>query len=147
MFKMIFLGLFLFVSLYVTAFGEDLKQKDSDRVEKRFKKMVRAYKNENIKAFFANVSERGFEQDFLGFFDEIQEDFRVNDVLNIDIWVDKITTDKNRRFLSVKWTKTYLSTENNIELTKDGSSVFLFEKRKKKYKLIDFKGAILFGES
>jgi len=119
---------------------------DNEKVEKTFNQMARAYKNENIKGFFKHVKENGFQKDFLEFYDDVKQDMTDHDILNIDFWVDKITSDKNRRFLYVKWDKRYLSVNNNTELTQDGQSVFLFAKTKKgKYKLIDFGGDVLFG--
>ena len=146
MLKTIFIGLFLVVSLHVTALGADTKQADDEKVEKVFSKMVRAYRGENIKGFFRHVSENKFQKDFLELFDNVQEDLTKHDILSLDTWTDKITTDGKSRFLYITWSKRYLSTENNTELTKDGKSLFLFTETKKGYKLISFDGNVLFGD-
>ena len=141
MFKNILLVLVLVFSLSSYSLAGE-----SEKVEKAFNQMVQAYKNENIKGFFRHVKENGFQKDFLSFFDNVQQNMTDNDTLNIDTWVDKITSDKNRRFLYVKWDKRYLSVNSNTELTQNGQSVFLFAKTKKgKYKLLDFGGDVLFG--
>lgn len=147
MLKTAIVGLYLILSLHVSSFGEDLKQKEDDKVEKSLKKMLRAYKNKNIKAFFVHISENGFLQDYIEFYDAIEDDFRANSILSLDIWIDKITVDKNKRFLYVKWHKTYIDKQNEIEITKEGNSIFLFDRKKKMYKLIDYKGDGLFGVS
>ena len=146
MLKNILLGLFLVFSLHVSAFAEDSKQVEDDKVEKVFTKMARAYKGENIRVFFSHVSESKFQKDFLEYFDDVQEDLEKHNILTLDTWMDKITTDGKSRFLHITWTKRYLSTQNNTELTKDGKSVFLFVRTKKGYKLIDFGGSVLFGD-
>lgn len=147
MLKNIMLGLVVGLVLNTTVLAVDSKQNEDMKVEKTFKKMVRAYKNKNMKAFFINVSENRFQQDFLGFADEVQEDMDMNQILNIKTWVDKITTDGKKRFLYVQWEKRYQSVHSNsAEIRKSGKSMFLFDKIKGKYRLIDFGGAILFGD-
>ena len=130
-----------------TAWADDSKQQDDVKVEKTFKKMLRAYKNKNMKAFFMNVSENRFQNDFLDFADGVREDMETNQILKIDTWVDKITTDDKKRFLYVQWDKRYQSIHSDsAEIKKSGKSMFLFEKIKGKYRLIDFGGAVLFGD-
>jgi hypothetical protein len=109
--------------------------------------MVRAYKNENKKAFFHHVSEKNFQQDYLSFYDSIEEDFTTNDTLSTKIWINKITDDGKKRFLYVKWNKRYHSINSQNEIRKEGNTMFLFEKLKGKYKLIAFDGDLFWGVS
>jgi len=116
-------------------------------VEKVFKKMQRAYKNKNKKEFFHYVSENKFQKDYISFYDSVDEDFTTNDILDTDIWIEKITTDGKKRFLYVKWIKKYRNINSNQELKSKGSTEFLFEKIKGRYKLIDFSGDLFWGIS
>jgi len=138
----------VFVLLFsINTFAVDKKLQDDAKVEKTLKKMIRAYKNEDRRAFFRHVSENRFQQDFLEFADNVGEDLRVHTILSIDTWVNKITTDGKKRFIYIKWQKIYQSTkDDSAELSKDGTSMFLFDNIKGKYKLIDFGGNILFGD-
>ena len=147
MFKSLLIGLVLIFSLHVNVFAEVSKTDDDAKVEKAFNQMKRAYRGEDLKSFFRNVSENKFQKDFLEFFDDVQEDLQKHDILSLDIWVDKITTDKKARFLYVTWSKRYISTQSNIEINKDGKSMFLFVKTKKRYKLVDYGGDVLFGDT
>ncbi len=145
MLKKMLLVFVLFVGL--NALAVDKKIQNDEKVEQTLIKMVRAYKNEDRKAFFSHVSENKFQQDFLDFSDDLNEDFRKHTILSIDTWVDKITIDGKKRFIYIKWEKTYQSTKNDAaEFLKDGNSMFLFDNIKGKYKLIDFGGNILFGD-
>jgi len=147
MIKNILLSLIMLFVFNATAWADDSKQQDDVKVEKTFKKMLRAYKNKNMKAFFMNVSENRFQNDFLDFADGVREDMETNQILKIDTWVDKITTDDKKRFLYVQWDKRYQSIHSDsAEIKKSGKSMFLFEKIKGKYRLIDFGGAVLFGD-
>jgi len=135
------LVLFFLISLNSYVFADE-----NEKVEETFQQMIQAYNNENLKGFFRHVKENGFQKDFMDFYDDVKQDMIDNDMLNIDVWVDKITSDKNRKFLYVKWDKRYLTLTDNIEQTQIGQSFFLFDKTKKgKYKLIDFGGDVLFG--
>ncbi len=136
------LSLIFSTSLFASS---DMSQ--NDKVEKVFKKMVRAYKNENKKSFFHYVSENKFQQDYLSFYDSIDEDLNKNDILSTNIWINKITEDGKKRFLYVKWTKRYHSANSDKVINKEGNTRFLFEKIKSKYKLIAFNGDLFWGVS
>lgn len=141
MFKKIIL---IFVLLFST--NSLMAANDQDvGVEKVFHKMMSAYKNENIKSFFNHVSKSRFQQDYLLFYDTVEEDFEVNNVLNIDTWIDKITKDGTKSFLYVKWEKRYFSIHTNQELMKEGSIRLLFDEINGKYKLIGLDGDLLWG--
>lgn len=120
---------------------------ENAKVEKVFKKMVRAYKNKNLKAFFHHVSEKDFQLDYLSFYDSLDEDFNTNDILSIDIWINKITDAGKKRFLYVKWTKLYHSINSDKNIKSKGTTRFLFQKIKGKYKLISFSGDLFWGVS
>jgi len=146
MLRKILLVLLLFFGSSI--YAADEKSQDDVKVEKTLKKMIRAYKNENLKAFFRHVSENRFQQDFLDFADDVGEDLRVHTILSIDTWVDKITIDGKKRFIYIKWDKRYQSiTDDAAKLSKEGTSMFLFDNIKGKYKLIDFSGDAFFGDT
>ena len=147
MLKNIMLVMVLLFTFSSYTYAGDKGQQDNDKVEKTLKKMVRAYKNENLRAFFTHVSEDKFQQDFLDFAEYLKDDLRVNDILSLDVWVDKITSDGKKRFLYITWEKRYQNSEESSELFKEGRSMFLFDNIKGKYKLIDFGGDILFGNN
>lgn len=142
MLKRVMLVLILIFSTYSFA-SSDID--DNMMVEKVFKKMQRAYKNENKKAFFHHVSEHKFQKDYLSFYDSVDEDFITNDILNANTWIDKITTDGKKRFVYVRWTKRYRNVSSNQELKSEGNTEFLFDKIRGKYKLIDFSGDLFWG--
>lgn len=144
MIKRVILVLILVFSTYSLASS---KMDENLMVEKVFKKMERAYKDENKKAFFHYVSESKFQQDYLSFYDSVDEDFNINDILSTNTWIDKIASDGKKRFLYVKWIKRYQDISSNQELELEGSTEFLFDQIKGKYKLIDFSGDQFWGVS
>ena len=137
----------VFILIFSTYSFASSNMDENNKVEKVFKKMVRAYKNENQKAFFNHVSEKKFQQDYLSFYDSIDEDFNTNDVLSTNTWINKITDDGKKRFLYVKWTKRHQSSSSDKEIKSEGNTRFLFEKIKDKYKLIAFSGDLFWGVS
>jgi len=143
--KSILLVLMLIFALSSLSYATDTKQLEDDRIEKIFTKMLRAYKNKNMKAFFVNVFEKNFQQDYIEFYDAVEEDMRINDILSIQTWTDKIAPDGKKRFLYIKWEKRYTSIDSSTDLSKEGNSIFLFEVKKGRYKLIGFSGDLLFG--
>jgi len=138
--------LLVFVILFSFSYAVDKKEVDNQKVEKAFKQMVRAYKNKNLKAFISHISENKFQGDFLDFVDSVENDMRVNRVINVDVWIDKITTDGKKRFLYITWNKIHDSTKIDGEIRTEGKSMFLFEKFKKRYKLINFEGDPFFSD-
>jgi len=144
MIKRVILVLVLIFSTYTFASSEI---NENIMVEKVFKKMQRAYKEKNQKSFFQYVSENKFQQDYLSFYDSVDEDFNTNDILSTNTWIDKITTDGKKRFLYIKWTKRYHTVNNNQELEVEGNTEYLFDQIKGKYKLIDFSGDVFWGVS
>ena len=137
--------LLVFCLMFSLAYGVDKKEMDNQKVEKALNQMIKSYKNKNLKVFVSHILENKFQGDFLDFVEEVQNDMRVNTVMSIDVWVDKITTDGKKRFLYITWNKIHTSIEMDGEITTDGKSMLLFQKSKKRYGLIDFKGAPLFG--
>ncbi|NOX15831.1 MAG: hypothetical protein GXP61_07395, partial [Epsilonproteobacteria bacterium] len=101
----------------------------------------------SIFGFFSYVSEDRFIQDYMSFYDAIDKDMRVYDILNVDTWIDKIVPDGIKRYLYVRWEKRYQSTSSNNELSKKGYSRFLFDEVNGKYKLIGLAGNNFWGGS
>jgi hypothetical protein len=122
-------------------------QSRNDKVKTVFKEMMNAYEEEDIGQFFSYVSEDRFQQDYMTFYDAIDEDIRVYDILNVDTWVDKITEDGVKRFLYVQWEKRYLATSSDTEINQRGYSRFLFDEINGKYKLIQLAGNNFWGKS
>ena len=153
MFKNILIvSLFIFTTLGFSASQYDkditvLNQSRNDKVVEVFKKMMKAYEEEDLSGFFSYVSEDRFIQDYMTFYDAIDKDMRVYDILNVDTWVDKITEDGVKRYLYFTWEKRYESTNSDKELFKKGYSRFLFDEINGKYKLIELAGNIFWGES
>jgi len=148
--------LFLFVFIFTTLGLADSQydkslvvqnQSRNDKVVSVFKAMMEAYEEEDQTNFFSYVSEERFIQDYMTFYDAIEKDFRIFDILSIDTWVDKITDDGIKRYLYVRWEKRYQSTNNNNELLKRGYSRFLFDEVNGHYKLIGLAGNNFWGES
>jgi hypothetical protein len=138
--------LLAFVILFSFSYAVDTKELDNQKVEKSFKQMIRAYKNKNLKVFISYISENKFQGDFLDFVDSVENDMRVNRVISMDVWIDKITTDGKKRFLYITWNKTHNSTKTDGEIRTEGKSIFLFENFKKRYKLINFEGDPFFSD-
>ena len=137
--------LLAFVILFSFSYAVDTKELDNQKVEKSFKQMIRAYKNKNLKVFVSYISENKFQGDFLDFVDSVENDMRVNRVISMDVWIDKITTDGKKRFLYITWNKTHDSAKIDGEIRAEGKSMFLFENFKKRYKLINFEGDPFFS--
>ena len=153
MLKKVCLVFLLFFSTFLfsaSEFDKDIvvkNQSRNDKVKTVFREMMDAYEEENIKQFFLYVSEDRFEQDYMTFYEAIDEDMRVYDILNIDTWVNKITDDGVKRFLYVQWDKRYLATSNDTEINQKGYSRFLFDEINGKYKLIQLAGNNFWGGS
>lgn len=122
-------------------------QSRNDKVQEVFRAMMNAYEEEDIGLFFSYVSEDRFEQDYMTFYDAIDQDIRVYDILSVDTWVDKITEDGYKRFLYVQWDKRYLATSSDREINQRGYSRFLFDEVNGKYKLIELAGNNFWGKS
>lgn len=146
----------LFVLLFSTfLFGASEYDKDivvknqsrNDKVKTVFREMMNAYEEEDLNKFFSYVSEDRFLQDYMTFYEAIEQDMRVYDILSVDTWVNKITDDGVKRFLYVQWEKRYLATNSDTEVTKRGYSRFLFDEINGKYKLIELAGNHFWGGS
>jgi len=134
-------------------------QSRNDKVKTVFREMMNAYEEEDITKFFSYVSEDRFEQDYMTFYDAIDEDIRIYDILSIDTWVNKITDDGVKRFLYVQWEKRYesskpvglnqadLSVSDKYEIKQRGATEFLFDEINGKYKLIKIAGNNFWGGS
>ena len=153
MFKHVFLAIILLFSTFLFGAGEYDKdivvknQTRNDKVKTVFREMMDAYEEEDISQFFSYVSEDRFQQDYMTFFDAIDEDIRVYDILSVDTWVNKITEDGVKRFLYVQWDKRYLATSSDTEINQRGYSRFLFDEVNGKYKLIELAGNNFWGQS
>jgi len=137
-------------SFAASEYDKDIVVKDqtrNDKVTEVFRAMMNAYEEEDIRLFFSYVSEDRFEQDYMTFYDAIDQDIRVYDILSVDTWVDKITEDGYKRFLYVQWTKRYLATTSDREINQRGYSRFLFDEVNGKYKLIELAGNNFWGKS
>jgi len=151
--KKIFIVIFVFLAIFgfsASQFNKDitvLNQSRNDKVVSVFKSMMKAYEEEDLSGFFSYVSEDRFIQDYMTFYDAIEKDMRVYDILNVDTWVDKITNDGIKRYLYVRWDKRYQSTTSDNELSKKGYSRFLFDEVNGKYKLIGLAGNNFWGGS
>jgi len=150
--KMCIVMILLFSTLLFGAGGFDKdivvkNQSRNDKVKTVFREMMDAYEEEDIERFFSYVSEDRFEQDYMTFYEAIDKDMRVYDILNIDTWVNKITDDGVKRFLYVQWDKRYLTTTNDTEINQKGYSRFLFDEINGKYKLIQLAGNNFWSES
>jgi len=144
---MMVLGMF---SLFASEYDREmvvLGQSRNDKVKTVFQEMMNRYEEEDLNAFFSFVSEDRFHQDYMTFHEAIEEDFRVYDILNVDTWIDKITTDGVKRYLYVKWDKRYESTNSDTEINRLGYSRFLFDEINGEYKLIEIAGNNFWGGS
>ncbi len=147
---MILVLIFTTFSFATSEYDKDIivkNQTRNDKVKTVFKEMMNAYEEEDIRQFFFYVSEDRFEQDYMTFYEAIDEDIRVYDILSIDTWVNKITDDGVKRFLYVQWEKRYLATTNEAEINQRGYSRFLFDEVNGKYKLIQLAGNNFWGKS
>ncbi len=146
---LLFLVLFLTFS-FAGEFDKDIvvkNQSRNDKVKTVFREMMNAYEEEDIGQFFSFVSEDRFQQDYMTFYDAIDEDIRIYDILSVDTWVNKITEDGVKRFLYVQWEKRYLTTSSDKEINQRGYSRFLFDEVNGKYKLIQLAGNNFWGKS
>jgi hypothetical protein len=125
-----------------------LNNSAEEQIRDSFRQLLSAYSDGDVVAFFENVSEDKFQQDYLGFDNAIREDFRMNSILNIDyVFNQTVPSGKNKYFLFVKWEKLYQNIKAAQPQTKRGTSRFLFQKIKGKYKLIGMSKKILFGDT
>jgi len=158
---LLFLVLFLTFS-FAGEYDKDIvvkNQSRNDKVKTVFREMMNAYEEEDIGQFFSFVSEDRFQQDYMTFYDAIDEDMRIYDILNIDTWVNKITEDGVKRFLEVQWEKRYESSKrvylnsrdfassSEFEIIQRGTTEFLFDEINGKYKLIKIAGNNFWGGS
>lgn len=158
----IFLLLFATSSFAASEYDKDIVVKNqtrNDKVKTVFKEMMKAYEEEDIDKFFSYVSEDRFLQDYMTFYDAIDKDMRIYDILNVDTWVNKIDKDGVKRFLYVRWTKRYesskpvklnrsdLATSDENEIVQNGTTEFLFDEINGKYKLIKIAGNNFWGRS
>ena len=148
----LFLTLISVFALNVAGFDKDvivLDQTRNDKVKTVFREMMDAYQEGDVTKFFTFVSEDRFEQDYVTFYEAIDEDMRVYDILSIETWVNKITEDGVRRYLYVQWDKRYESTQSSsgTEINQLGLSRFLFDEVNGKYKLIELAGNNFWGGS
>lgn len=151
--KAFFVVMFLFISsasFGAAEFDRDIvikKQSRDDKVTSVFNQMMMAYEDESLHEFFSFVSEDRFVQDYMTFYDAIDNDLRAYDILSIDTWVNKIEDDGVKRYLYVKWDKRYTSTSHDNEINQLGYSRFLFDEVDGDYKLIELAGNIFWGGS
>ncbi len=124
-----------------------LDQSRDDKVKIVFSELMQYYEEEDSTAFFDLISEERFIQDFMTFSEAIDEDFRKYEIITVDTWIDKITSDGVKRFLYVKWEKRYETNDGKKQLTQRGYSRFLFDEINGKYKLIELAGNHLWGNS
>ncbi len=144
---LMFLNIF---SLVASEFDRDivvLDQSRDDKVKTVFREMMNSYEEEDLTGFFSFVSEDRFNQDYMTFYEAIEEDFRIYDILSIDTWVDKLTEDGVKRYLYVRWDKRYESTASDTEINQLGYSRFLFDEINGQYKLIELAGNNFWGAS
>ena len=148
----LFLAFIAVFTLSAADFDKDvivLDQTRNDKVKTVFNEMMEAYQEGDITKFFTYVSEDRFQQDYMTFYEAIDEDMRVYDVLSIETWVNKITEDGIRRYLYVQWDKRYESTQSSSgnEINQLGLSKFLFDEVNGEYKLIELAGNNFWGGS
>jgi len=141
---------FLINSINAGDFDRDIIVKDQTRNEKVrtvFKEMMQNYEEENLDEFFTFVSEDRFNQDYMTFYEAIEKDIRIYDILRIETWINKITEDGVKRYLYVRWDKRYEDMNGNDEVAQKGYSRFLFDEVNGKYKLIELAGNNFWGQS
>ncbi len=127
---------------------QPLNSSPEEQIRDSFRQLLSAYSDSDVIAFFENVSEDKFQQDYLGFDNAIREDLRMNSILNIDyVFNQTVPSGKNKYFLFVKWEKLYQNIRASKPQTKRGTSRFLFQKIKGQYKLIGMSKKILFGDT
>lgn len=124
-----------------------LDQSRNDKVRIVFGELMQNYEEENSQAFFDLISEERFIQDYMTFSEAIDSDFRKYEIITVDTWIDKITTDGVKRYLYVKWEKRYETNDGMTQLNQKGYSRFLFDEINGQYKLIELAGNHLWGNS
>jgi len=124
-----------------------LDQSRDDKVKIVFSELMQNYEEEDSYAFFKLISEERFIQDYMTFSEAIDEDFRKYEIVTVDTWIDKITSDGVKRYLYVKWEKRYETNDGRTQLTQRGYSRFLFDEINGNYKLIELAGNHLWGNS
>ena len=148
--KLVFI-LFVIVNLIASSdYDKDiivLDQSRDDKIRIVFSELMQYYEEEDSHAFFNLVSEERFIQDYMTFSEAIDEDFRKYEIITVDTWIDKITSDGVKRFLYVKWEKRYETNDGKTQLTQRGYSRFLFDEINGEYKLIELAGNHLWGNS
>ncbi len=149
--KKILMLVALLVSLHASSdYDKDiivLDQSRDDKVTIVFSELMQNYEEEDSHAFFELISEERFIQDYMTFSEAIDEDFRKYEIITVDSWIDKITSDGVKRFLYVKWEKRYETNDGRTQLTQTGYSRFLFDEINGDYKLIELAGNHLWGNS
>jgi len=148
---------FVLMGLFLTSLQADnsydnttkaLNNSAEENVRASFRELLKAYTDGDSMAFFDNVSEDNFQQDYIGFDDAIREDFRMNSILNIDyVFNQMVPSGKNKYFLFVQWEKLYQNIKASQPQRKRGTSRFIFQKVNSNYKLIGMSGKILFGDA
>ncbi len=148
--KIIILTALVF-SLYASSdYDKDIivhDQTRDDKVTIVFNELMNFYEEEDSYGFFSLVSEDRFIQDYMTFNEAIDEDFRKFEIINVDKWIDKITSDGIKRYLYVRWEKRYETNTGNREILQKGYSSFLFDEVNGQYKLIELAGNHLWGGS
>lgn len=124
-----------------------LDQSRDDKVKIVFSELMQYYEEEDSHNFFDLISEERFIQDYMTFSEAIDKDFRQYEIITVDKWIDKITSDGVKRFLYVKWEKRYETNDGSTQLTQTGYSRFLFDEINGQYKLIELAGNHLWGNS
>lgn len=149
--KLVWIFIFIFVNLFASSdFDKDIiviEQSRDDKVKIVFNDLMQFYEEEDSHSFFNLVSEERFVQDYMTFNEAIDEDFRNYEIINVDKWIDKITSDGVKKYLYVRWEKRYETNSGNKELFQKGYSRFLFDEVNGEYKLIELAGNNLWGAS
>ncbi|MDD2366589.1 MAG: PKD domain-containing protein [Desulfuromonadaceae bacterium] len=152
--KLCFLLIFI-LACAVSAFAASSYDKDivildqsrNDKVTAVFKEMIDSYREKDVRGFFEHISEDRFIQDYMTFHEAILLDMRMQDILSVDTWINKITTDGIKRYLYVRWEKRYEDTDSDKEIRQLGSSRFLFDEIDGEYKLVEIAGNHFWGGS
>jgi len=124
-----------------------LDQSRNDKVTTVFKEMMDTYREKDVRGFFGHISEDRFVQDYMTFHEAILQDMRTQDILSVDTWINKISTDGIKRYLYVRWEKRYEDSGSDKEIRQLGSSRFLFDEIDGEYKLVEIAGNHFWGGS
>lgn len=159
---LIFFIVFSTFSFASSEYDKDIVVKNltrTDKIRLVFAEMMRNYEEEDIEGFFSFVSEDRFEQDYMTFFDAIDEDIRIYDILSVETYENKISEDGIKRILNIQWTKRYesarpvrlnrrdLDASNRYEIIQNGTTDFTFDEINGHYKLIKIAGNNFWGGS